>query len=170
MLDIKQMQMVCPYGTVGDVLWSRETACIEVDPESGNHYPVYKADCPNYPLGSNRWTPSIHVPKIYSRIWERITDIRVERLQDISEEDAIAEGIIRISTIIDTEWYANYGNEDIGTSLHPIESYRTLWESINGEGSWIVNPWVWAITTEVLSTTGRPKELSDELILNIPER
>lgn len=148
----------CPYGKPGDILWARETWCSvsRADCVGGVTTKYhYKADLED----TFKWKPSIHMPKSASRIWERITDIRVERLQDISEEDAIAEGIERTATIIDTEYYANYGDEDIGTSLHPIESYRTLWQSINGPDSWELSPWVWVIETETLSLNGRPKNL-----------
>lgn len=157
----------CPYGKPGDILWARET--LIQNGELGLEYfadreAIDESLIPiDYgPYGgtySFRNIPNIHMPKWAARIWERITDIRVERLQDISEEDAIAEGIERTATIIDTEYYANYGDEDIGTSLHPIESYRTLWQSINGPDSWELSPWVWVIETETLSLNGRPKNL-----------
>src|SRR5688500_1000160 len=104
----------CPYGKVGDILWSRETWNIfsfsrdgetwwpfkeipkkdprlnEDDDYASTYDLDYKATSTNL---DDKWRPGIHQPKWASRIWERITDIRVERLQDISEADAIAEGI-----------------------------------------------------------------------------
>ena len=86
---------------------------------------------------SKRSIPSIHMPRWASRILLEITDVRVERLQNISEEDAIAEGC--------TGKYGHLFGSDV-TIEHPIEQYKELWESINGEGSWGNNPWVWAIS------------------------
>jgi len=76
-----------------------------------------------------RWKPSISMPRWASRILLGIAAVRVERLQDISEEDAIAEGCFALG---DCECTA-------------VRQYRDLWESINGVGSWGVNPWVWVI-------------------------
>lgn len=154
----------CPFGKIGDMLWSREAW-------AGDEYVgyIYRADHPDANLKAGdlddgeyqirRWKPSIHQPKVAARIWERITNIRVERLQDISEEDAIAEGVIKFP---EGYIFQNYLLDEVCTSA--VHSYRTLWESINGEGSWELSPWVWCITTEVLSTTGRPKEFSDDEI------
>ena len=179
----RRIMAQCPYGKVGDVLWSREAWSIS-HYEGIDKHPtyLYRADMEGV---KGIWKPSIHQPKVAARIWERITNIRVERLQDISPHDAGEEGVeywnIDYEALQGGELVADYMNytwrddpdyEDyhFPTFGNPIDSYRTLWESINGEGSWNVNPWVWAITTEILSTTGRPKELSDELILNTPER
>lgn len=111
---------LCPYGQVGDRLWVRET--FTWDDISGKF--LYKADN-HYDLPyQSKWKPSIHMPRKASRITLEITDIRIERLQDISEEDAIAEGM----------------NPEL-----PRAKFRSLWESINGKGSWNLNPWVWVI-------------------------
>lgn len=82
------------------------------------------------------WTrprPSIHMPRWASRILLEITAVRVERLQDISETDAEAEGI---QEIVDA------GVDHDGT---PRDAYRALWEQINGADSWSANPWVWVV-------------------------
>ncbi|SHL11365.1 hypothetical protein SAMN05216428_101116 [Nitrosospira sp. Nsp11] len=87
---------------------------------------------------------SIHMPRWASRILLEITGVRVERLQDISEEDAIAEGC---EAIQGCEW-RTFVEADAGVPYHAhtaIDAYRGLWESINGEGSWDANPWVWVI-------------------------
>ena len=94
------------------------------------------------------WRPSIHMPRWASRITLEITDIRVERLQEISEDDAKAEGVE--PWVIGDGW-REYGLppdvEAAGT--HPLrsarDSFASLWESINGPGSWKANPWVWVI-------------------------
>lgn len=88
-----------------------------------------------------QWRPSIHMPRWASRITLEVTDVKVERLQDISEEDAMAEGIVNAGDgngyqLADTSHYA-------GTAS---ESYASLWESINGPGSWDANPWVWCVS------------------------
>lgn len=99
-----------------------------------------------------RMRPSIYMPKAAARIWLQIEDIKVEALQDISEDDAKEEGI---ESILNS--FRNYKGPE--WNLTAIESYRTLWDSINGEGEWSVDPWVWKVKFKVLSTTGRPKEL-----------
>ena len=129
----------CPYGKIGDRLWVREPFC-DADPayfdKKGNlvQY-AYKAD--NYPIGTFKWKPSIFMPKKASRITLEITNIRVERLNDISEQDAIAEGV--------EECDDKYHDDCQYGSIGNICSYKTLWESINGQGSWGQNPWVWVI-------------------------
>lgn len=100
-----------------------------------------------YSLDKIRWKPSIHLPKANSRIWAMVEDIQVERVQDISEEDAISEGCKQYEK--ETDWLtAKYG-------------FELLWSSINGQDSWNSNPWVWVIKYRILSKTGRP---SDEVI------
>jgi hypothetical protein len=81
-----------------------------------------------------RWRPSIYMPRWASRILLEITNVRVERLQDISEEDARAEG----------GWRGRgFGNPDFAVS--PCDEFPTLWASVYGEESWLANPWVWVI-------------------------
>jgi len=77
---------------------------------------------------ASQWKPSIHMPRWASRINLEVVSVRVERLQNISEDDALAEGI----TLVER-----------GTS--PVDQFKKLWESINGPGSWEANPWVWVV-------------------------
>ena len=117
--------LVCPYGEVGNRLWVRET----FKPISGGY--AFKADnhvnwCKS--VRETKWRPSIHMPRRASRIDLEITGVRIERLGDISRDDAIAEGAPR---------------PDAAYSMR--DSYRMLWEAINGKGSWDLNPWVWVI-------------------------
>ncbi len=115
--------------------------------------------------------PYIHMPKEAARIWLQVTDIRVERLQDISEQDAIAEGIESYHMIGDLIAYKNYSETarkdflnkssygfDSGKETHsaPVASFCSLWVDINGRESWISNPWGWVISFKILSTTGKP--------------
>lgn len=91
-----------------------------------------------------RWTPSIFMPRWASRITLDITDVRIERLQDISEEDCIAEGINNIMAA------DAVGKDPVSHILLPaaVHGYAYLWECINGPGSWDANPWVWVIEFE----------------------
>jgi len=97
------------------------------------------------------WRPSIHMPRWASRITLEITGVRVERLQDISEADAQAEGVQGHPFRPDDGWpiCTGYmiGSDDGKTTLHPNpqDAYQRLWESINSPGSWDANPWVWVI-------------------------
>ncbi len=131
---------LCPYGHRGDRLWVRETwTCVHGVPSAGgvphpDDFVRYRADeGPGEQVITDVrcWHPSIHMPRVYSRILLEIVAVRVERLNEISGTDCIAEGIIEA----DAPQYV-FG-------LH--EAYRDLWESINGAGSWTENPWVWVV-------------------------
>lgn len=130
----------CPFGQPGDQIWVRETWGVsaiydEVKPSligRGLGVGPGKPPCKvAYPATENhkgiRFRPSIHMPRWASRITLEITDVRVEQLQDISEADAIREGIAK--------------------SNHTSPRYRfaNLWQSINGPESWDLNPWVWVV-------------------------
>jgi hypothetical protein len=150
----------CPFGQVGDILWVRETFVRGV---WGDGWTVsdpmywYRADDNNGIDWHNEekgepgpipWKPSIHMPYDACRLFLRITDIRVERLQDITEADAINEGIESKWNSFDENFiYRHYlkSNKYGPSSIH---SFQTLWESINGEESWDKNPWVWVISFE----------------------
>ena len=93
-----------------------------------------------------RWRPSIHMPRWASRITLEIVSVRVERLQDISYEDALAEGVLDFRPLIEPECQQGETADECARRLcWPQRCYRQLWESINGEGSWEKNPWVWVI-------------------------
>ncbi|WP_122340963.1 hypothetical protein [Pseudomonas caricapapayae] len=81
------------------------------------------------------WKPSIHMPRIACRILLEIIDVSVERLQDISEEQALAEGVMSCKQDIDPD----------GNDYSPQELFAGLWTMINGDGSWQSNPWVWVV-------------------------
>lgn len=131
----------CPFGRRGDRLWVRETFTEYIGHHViGGQRWAYAADCTDdcgerirqdyikagYPY---RWKPSIHMPRVASRILLEITEVRVQRLQEISEEDCWAEGI-----------------SPKCTQLTPFLEYKDLWESLHGPGSWDANPYVWAIS------------------------
>lgn len=132
---------LCPFGQVGDRLWVRETfAGHYLDDDQiqdikdgrckAKDLCEYRSDYGDDADCADGWTPSIHMPRWASRITLEITAVRVERLNDISEEDARAEGAPTELCIIGEKHYMGF---------------RTLWKSIYGEESWSANPWVWVI-------------------------
>ena len=129
---------------VGDVLWVREKFRRLVDCRSGRfHSFEYYADMPEafHKQFPHKWKPSIHMPKAACRLFLEITDVRVERLKDISKEDALAEGVLEIEK---DEAYFDY-MKGVGTYAGPVGSFFSLWESINGLDSLLANPWVWVV-------------------------
>ena len=128
----------CPYGAPGDLLWVRETWARHA---SGVDYAADFAAVSRPQAGP--WRPSIHMPRWASRITLRITDIRVERLQDISVADAKAEGCENPLT------GAEAPAAGPGVFLADERtSFAILWNKINGPGAWNANPWVWVVAFE----------------------
>lgn len=146
----------CRHGQPGDRLWVREAwtpdppcdgtwgytawaGCREGQiagvPERFRHpaFCNYAADWLHGPIN---WTPSIHMPRWASRLTLEITGMRVERLQDISEADAAAEGVAT---------RAPDAISPASLDADPSNQFRWLWESINGPGSWAADPWVWVV-------------------------
>lgn len=97
------------------------------------------------------WRPGIHMPRWASRLTLTLSDVRIQRLQDISREDAIAEGLIRMPAAgaLAVEMGCDWGIEGDARCGSPISTYAALWERINGEGSWAANPWVAAYSFTV---------------------
>jgi len=170
----------CPYGQPGDRLWVRESwralnrfngwpvessslVAYEADENAGDFLPV-----PQGRMGMIR--PSIHMPRWASRLTLEVTGVRVERLNEISEADAVAEGVE--AQPFPGPWWQGYRDMGDGELLHQqhvgesppdwmiepkrmkgtkhldrsaVDMYRGLWDSINGAGSWAANPWVWVI-------------------------
>lgn len=138
----------CRYGKVGDSLWVRESYCLNYFDDNSNGYKAQWNDVAAELIPEPKWKPSIHMPKSACRIWLRITDIRVERLQQISENDAKSEGIeLKFNSMFNENRFLDYQTKAFNR-VNPINSYKTLWESINGENSWLVNPYVWVIEFE----------------------
>lgn len=138
----------CPYGQPGDRLWVRESGWER--PERTHKMMREGADTwPRFAYAADSWSeqdrddfkawgfksrPSIHMPRWASRILLEITGVRIERLQDISDQDALAEGV---SPDMGLRWQS--GDDT------PRGMYGELWESINGPGSWAADPWVWVV-------------------------
>jgi hypothetical protein len=121
--------MRCQYGQAGDLLWVRETWG-EFVRRPG--VPVYRADDPNALGASNPWRPSIHMPRKYSRLTLKITEVRVERLHQITSQDAEAEGV-----------------QCDHSSWSFVDHYASSGKNINGPDSWPRNDWVWVIAFSV---------------------
>ncbi|WP_430690033.1 hypothetical protein [Klebsiella quasipneumoniae] len=146
----------CPFGAVGDRIWVRETFTghyldddqiqdIKDGRDKASSLCEYRADYPDGYQAADGWTPSIHMPRWASRILLEITDVRVERLNAISEEDARAEGIIDGGCL-------NCGEPEPCGCANPepdaTDAFAYLWQSIYGQESWNANPWVWVIEFE----------------------
>lgn len=142
----------CPY-VMRQKLWVRETF---LNNALEGYDPVYfyRADGDDKPE-DRQWKPAIFMPRQASRITLEITQVRVERLHEISEEDAILEGIDGRRHPKDKQLWtwkdytrSQHFKEPIyhyGSAVTPQTTYAGLWESINGKGSWQANPWVWVI-------------------------
>ncbi|QDD62682.1 hypothetical protein EJD96_00260 (plasmid) [Herbaspirillum seropedicae] len=167
----------CPYGQPGDRLWVRET-CRAEELDDGSDGVRYAADDAfihiragaaeaeawhklfNYRGQQGAVVPSIHMPRWASRILLEITSVRVERLWNISEQDALAEGIEKnwtgdpskgqngfgtVGWVPDCGWINYMEDMDGEPAYTPQDSFRSLWQSINGRDSWAANPWVWVV-------------------------
>ncbi|MFH7765814.1 hypothetical protein [Acinetobacter sp. BSP-28] len=160
---------------VGDQLWVRETF-MDLSGTGVEHRDLngklqryaYGANCPR---GSHsdelrkdfglKWKPSIHMPRSASRLVLEITNIRVERLNDISEADAIAEGLKPVSvpdyvpvddgyTRANRTIWKGYQNNERAYRDTAKDSFMSLWQSVYGADSWVANPWVWVIEFKVI--------------------
>lgn len=163
----------CPYGKPVDRLWVRETFYDDICPRNDQDREgiYYRAD--GDPEFEDRtpipWKPSIFMPRWASRITLEITEVRVQRLQEISFEDCLAEGIISTPAWNSEETAARFNATsgkgldiqgldeaaqqelaemmiDCGWQDYARAAFITLWESINGAGSWDANPWVWCVS------------------------
>jgi hypothetical protein len=172
------IEIKCPYGKIGDVLWVRETWNTDGD------FIDYKADLRNdlvsHAFAPPNWKSPYHMPRHACRIFLEVTNIRVERLHDITEEDAIAEGIYKpkwyfkeVCDIPDKQIvsdYLCYFDYEFRKDYHyetAIHSYSSLWNSINKKRGYewdLTNPWVWVVEFKQLrdyekdNTTQVPKD------------
>jgi hypothetical protein len=117
----------CPFGQPGNLLYVRETYCL-IPP----NYICYKAS--NINVTVKTWKPSIHMPKSYARIWLKVVNVRVERLQDISSDDARKGGIKEEDSVMG--------------DFRP--GFLKIWDKIYGPESWNENPWVWVVEFEMV--------------------
>lgn len=163
---------IYPKVEIGDVFWVRETWA-EAGNFASNEFSnseviAYRTeDAVFYDTGKPldtfawnwdkiKWKPSIFMPKEACRIFLEVTNVRVERLQDISEEDSLDEGVIRIRAHNDETLVLGYPDYTIAledgfdTFFNPKESFLSLWESINGKESLNSNPWVWVYDFKVI--------------------
>ena len=141
---IEDLQIHCPYGQVGDRLWVRETwsthACFD------DISPKYITTCSIHYWADNKVKTgkkraSIHMPRLASRILLEITDVRIERLKDISKEDAKAEGF---------DYSTHPSAIEMGFAIGAKTNFRHAWQKIHGADSWNENPWVWVIEFRVV--------------------
>lgn len=174
----------CPYGQPGDRLWVREafrfpasldhlspSVCGDKALDAGYRTPwaptQFEADgsrtgewrgfdTPPEKTKPGKLRPGIHMPRWASRILLEITGVRVERLQDINETDAAAEGV--------ATWAPGALSPD-SLNADPSDQFRWLWSSINGPDSWSANPWVWVVEFKRVqqASSGRPSQLEDAL-------
>ena len=137
----------CPYGGIGERLWVRETHALvpmtayrasdgvqqTIDPNDPDHAAIYRAGWDRSDPGT-RWRPSIFMPRWASRITLEITDVRVQRVQEITVEDAMHEGIT--APMLNDKYSTMRGG------------FSILWDEINAARGydWASNPWVWALT------------------------
>ena len=137
--DCVPIPIKCPYGHPGDLLWVKETFAL-----SSTRW-RYKADSDwtfeEKEMGEDaKWKSSRFMPKAAARIWLQIEEIRVERLQDITYQDILQEGMPK----------------PLGDYSSPVDWFEKLWTKINWPGSWDANPWLWVITFKIISTTSKP--------------
>jgi hypothetical protein len=134
---------------VGDILWVRETWSKDENGEYAYRTNYGTTEDDSFPPSMFRWRPSIHMPSEAARIFLKVTNVRVERLQDISEEDARAEGCI---TFHDKTGDGKF--EDVlEFDLTARDAFCELWQRLNlkrGYG-WETNPWVWVYEFEKIS-------------------
>lgn len=174
MVDMREVASCCPYGVPGDRLWVRETWRYGDWTEDGMPWIDYCADghralCEHVAedwtervsaawaelsdpastridgkASDRRWRPSIFMPRWASRITLEVTAVRVERLQEIAEDDARAEGVDRYAASCDHARFSCDEIDCLGQTYRA--SFAGLWDSINGDhASWASNPWVWVV-------------------------
>ncbi|MDR0250538.1 MAG: hypothetical protein LBI35_04395 [Burkholderiales bacterium] len=145
---------ICPYGQAGDGLWVRESwqAWKEFDDTKAKDLPEEMRLRINYTADGNIWDAkkrrSIHMPRCASRILLEITDVRVQRVQDISENDCWSEGIDAVDGALDDLKIYEMAKRMNCSFEEARPTFAVLWDTINAKRGygWDANPWVWAIT------------------------
>lgn len=164
----------------GDLLWVRETFAYVGGGDPGfllyragdyeKQCDKYRFDKPYPPVSAVKWTPSIFMPRSASRLTLCVTDVRAERLQDINESDALAEGVVPVGAEVEDRNFSICPTCG-GTGIHDDidqrsgcvildvdcrdcdthkQRFKHLWNSINGHDAWDDNPWVWVYEFEVI--------------------
>lgn len=160
-MEMSDLSYQCPFGQPGDKLWVRETWRGPEVPEEqlaeyaksplefrNAHYCHYRADSSAMVNAQDEnanhagWQTGIHMPRWASRIDLLITSVRVEKIQDISDDDVMAEGVQTDSHFLNNFFTMN------SESIAPKAAYKKAWEKQYGSTSWEVNPWVWVIGFE----------------------
>lgn len=183
----ESIRIKCPYGNEGDILWGRE-AWQWQDQYIGSGMYYHRADfeefadmdrkfwrlrTPRDVIEIEKWKPSIHMPKEAARLWMKNTGVWCERLQNISAEDLIKEGFVKITK--DGGRLYKYGIPDRDGLLGGFapntgwawsdfeeshtEAFKKLFVQINGPEGWERNDWVWVVSYDILSTTGKPENI-----------
>lgn len=151
-----------PKYQVGDILWVRETwfstrfDCLDLLKTGITNHLRYKADNnydPKKDCVGRKWKPSIHMPREAARIFLKVVSVRAERLQDISEQDAFAEGVIKEHSPIPAG--ANW-SDTLGKAS--LKAFQSIWKDIHGEKSWEENPFVWVYEFKRIE---KPKDFND---------
>jgi hypothetical protein len=139
--DSRTHLLKCPYQP-GDILWVRETWSKD---ENGEY--VYRTNYgttedDSFPPSMFKWKPSIHMPKVAARIWLEVTNVRVERLQEIATDDAKAEGVLQPGVIPSNTLIRNTEGSI------PRTNFKILWDSLNAKRGygWDSDPWVWVVS------------------------
>lgn len=157
-----------PCGQPGDLIYVRETFA---EWDDGIVYRASNPQCNNV----TKWTPSIHMERKHSRLTLKITDVRIERVQGISEADAISEGL-EIFNEDGNLWYSGYmdGNDSWFSELwkwhcnDPVQAFKELWDGIyfkSGNG-WNDNPWVWCYTFSIIHKNV-DEYLNDDSVISV---
>jgi hypothetical protein len=150
----------CPHGQPGNTLWVREPFRFGQSWDGSKPRQVpemasirYEADgTERIPLGISldpwgRFRPGMFLPRHFARILLRVTEVRVEHLQSIDDQSALAEGVVQVGL----GWRDYSKDRSLWQVVDsPVDSFRTLWESINGEGSWHLDPLVWVVVFELV--------------------
>lgn len=139
-----------PRYNVGEVLYLKEPyySCDILENARADHF--YKFRGEGLPFSSAKWQNKLFMPAEAARYFVRITAVRAERLQDISDEDCIREGIIAHETVVMGQFFYHWEKDADQGKIRPRDAYAALIDEINGHGTWDSNPWVWVYDYELI--------------------